>query len=93
MQLIDRIRAEQIRALYRNAPPGLIATFLAAVLVTGILHKVGSLPTGVGVAFVAAMGLHVVPRLYLSQRFRTAPRPRTGADGRATSPAAPSPEA
>ncbi len=71
---IDRIRAEQIRALYRNGSIGVQTSLGAAIVLTGVLIYIGGLPSVIASIFLAAMLANTVGRTLLAQRYwRAAP--------------------
>ncbi len=51
----DRIRSEEVRAIYRNTPPGMLATLGASLVITGILIGSHALHWQVGTTFVCVM--------------------------------------
>jgi signal transduction histidine kinase/CheY-like chemotaxis protein len=61
----DRIRAEQIRSIYRNTPPGLIATLVAMVSMTGVLVYLQVADPTESAIFTGLMVLQTVARLGL----------------------------
>lgn len=72
---IDRIRAEQIRTIYRNAPPGLLMTLVALSVMTGaFVYIEPSLRDG-AVIFMLVMIVQTVARLLLQRTYSRVPRP------------------
>jgi two-component system, sensor histidine kinase len=70
----DRIRAEQIRMLYRTAPVGVLGAAGTAFLLAGALQFIGSLSLLGTVLWLAYVVLVVAGHLALCQRFwRAAP--------------------
>ena len=61
----DRIRAEQVRSIYRNTPPGLFATLLAVTAMTGVLVYINAADPEKGSWLVAAMGTQTAVRFWL----------------------------
>ncbi|WP_116810538.1 ATP-binding response regulator [Steroidobacter cummioxidans] len=74
---IDRIRAEQIRTIYRNTPPGLLMTLVAVAVMTGaFVYIEPSLRDG-AIVFILVMIAQTVARLLLQRTFARVPRPDT----------------
>lgn len=72
---IDRIRAEQIRAIYRNTPPGLFVSLMAISVMTGaFVYVEPSLRDG-ALIFILVMISQTVARLLLQRTFARVPRP------------------
>ncbi|MFC4314444.1 hybrid sensor histidine kinase/response regulator [Steroidobacter flavus] len=72
---IDRIRAEQVRTIYRNAPPGLLMTLVAVSVMTGaFVYIEPSLRDG-AVIFILVMIVQTVARLLLQRTYSRVPRP------------------
>lgn len=72
---IDRIRAEQVRTIYRNAPPGLLMTLVALSVMTGaFVYIEPSLRDG-AVIFMLVMIAQTVARLLLHRTYSRVPRP------------------
>lgn len=72
---IDRIRAEQIRMIYKNTPPGLFMTLAAVAVMTGaFVYIEPSLRDG-AVVFILVMIAQTVARLLLHRTWARAPRP------------------
>jgi signal transduction histidine kinase/CheY-like chemotaxis protein len=72
---IDRIRAEQVRTIYRNAPPGLLMTLVALSVMTGaFVYIEPSLRDG-AVVFMLVMVVQTVARLLLQRTYSRVPRP------------------
>jgi two-component system, sensor histidine kinase len=70
----DRIRAEQIRMLYRTGPVGVLAAGVTAFLVAGALQLIGSSSSPGTVSWLAYAILVVAGHLALCRRFwRAAP--------------------
>jgi len=68
----DRIRAEQVRSIYRNTPPGLIATFIAVAALTGLLVYLEVAEPRKALLFVAVMLLQTSARLLLYRAYERA---------------------
>jgi len=68
----DRIRAEQIRSIYRNTPPGLFSTLLAVAALTGVLVYIDAADARKGSLLVAAMGMQTAARLWLYHAYSRA---------------------
>jgi signal transduction histidine kinase/CheY-like chemotaxis protein len=72
---IDRIRAEQIRTIYRNTPPGLLMTLVAVSVMTGaFVYIEPSLRDG-AIIFLLVMIAQTVARLLIQRTFARVPRP------------------
>lgn len=67
--LSDRIRAEQIRMIYRTGPVGVVAAAVAALLLAGSLRFIGSSSLLGTVLWLACVVLVVAGHLALCQRF------------------------
>src|ERR1700754_4580506 len=66
---IDRIRAEQIRTIYRNTPPGLFIALVAiSVMTCAFVYIEPSLRDG-AVIFILVMIAQTVARLLLQRTF------------------------
>ena len=63
------VRAESIRLQYESMPTAYIASGVLATVVAAIYQQ--SMPTGIWVAWIAAMYVHVFARRRLRQRFLT----------------------
>ena len=72
MQSSERIRAEQIKSIYRNTPPGLFSTLLAVAALTGVLVYIQAAEPGRGSLLVAAMGVQTAARFWLYHRYSRA---------------------
>lgn len=55
MQLSDRIRAEQIRSIYRNTPPGLFGTLLAITFLTFVLVYIDAVAVDRAMVLIGVM--------------------------------------
>ncbi len=76
IQLLDRIRSEQVRSIYRNTAPGLIITNLAAGLVSVTVAWVGAIPWRTVIIFMTVMVIQTSLRLGLFLLFsRVSPPP------------------
>ncbi len=72
----DRIRSEEVRSIYRNTPPGMIATLLATFVVTGILVGSHSLRWQIGVTYQCVMIAQSAGRMLLYRSYwRATPPP------------------
>lgn len=74
---IDRIRAEQIRTIYRNTPPGLLMTLVAVSVMTGAFVYIDPSLRDGAVMFILVMIAQTVARLLLQRTFARVPRPDT----------------
>lgn len=72
MTYTDRIRAEQIRSIYRNTTPGMMATLLAVWVLTCVLVYIGAADTDKAAVFLGIMTLQTAPRLFLHRRYARA---------------------
>lgn len=72
---IDRIRAEQIRTIYRNAPPGLLMTLVALSVMTGAFVYIEPSLRDDAVIFMLVMIAQTVARLLLQRAYSRGPRP------------------
>src|SRR5688572_18722815 len=72
MSAIDRIRAEQIRSIYRNTPPGLIATLLAMAAMVGVLVYMDAVEPVKSAVFVAVMTAQVAARMLIYRAYSRA---------------------
>jgi signal transduction histidine kinase/CheY-like chemotaxis protein len=72
---IDRIRGEQIKALYRAGSIGILTSLGAAIVLTGTLVYIGGLPLTIAGIFLAAMLANTVGRSLLVQNYRCAAPP------------------
>jgi two-component system, sensor histidine kinase len=70
-----RIRAEQIRVLYRNAPGAVIGALVAAALLCASLRGAGGPPSGLMLGWLAFMLAVVIAHLALCRWFAAAHRP------------------
>ena len=68
----DLIRFEQIAVLYRNAPPGMIASFVAASVLAILLVQLDSVSVTIAVVFIGCMAAHTAARLLLVRAFHRA---------------------
>lgn len=65
----ERIRAEQVRHVYRNAITGLLATLIATAALTGLLVFLNITDIGKAFYFVGAMLLQTVLRMFLCRAY------------------------
>jgi len=72
---IDRIRAEQIRTIYRNTPPGLFMTLMAVAVMTGAFVYIEPSLRDQAVIFMMVMIAQTVARLLLQRTWARVPRP------------------
>ncbi|MGZ3410249.1 MAG: sensor histidine kinase [Xanthobacteraceae bacterium] len=68
----DKLRSEQVAALYRNALPGTLASLLAAFILAGVLAYAQSTPISSAVIFVALIVAHTSGRIVLIYLYRKA---------------------
>ncbi|HKU13197.1 MAG TPA: hybrid sensor histidine kinase/response regulator [Steroidobacteraceae bacterium] len=69
MIVSDRIRAAQIRSIYRNTPPGLIATSAVLAGFVGVLAYDGVLDPNITAMLIAIIGAQTVVRLLLARAY------------------------
>jgi len=67
----ERIRAEQIKSIYRNASPGMMATLLAVIMLSGLLVHFNVANPTQAIVFVCAMSMQTLARLVLYRRYAT----------------------
>jgi signal transduction histidine kinase len=65
----ERIRAEQIKSIYRNASPGMVATLVAVAALTGLLVYLNVTGVSRAVLFISLMTLQTVARLILYRSY------------------------
>ena len=65
----DRVRAAQVRSIYRNTPPGLIATSSVLAGFVGVLAYNGILETNVTALLIAIIGVQTLARLLLARAY------------------------
>jgi signal transduction histidine kinase len=74
MQLSDRIRAEQVRSIYRNTPPGLFGTLLAITFLTLVLVYIDAVAVDRAMVLIGVMAAQTAARGFLYRAYlRTAP--------------------
>ncbi len=66
---IDRIRAEQVRTIYRNTPPGLLMTLVALSVMTGAFVYIDPSLRDGAVIFMLVMIVQTVARLLLQRTY------------------------
>ena len=71
----DRIRAEQIRTIYRNSVPGLLATLAAVSVMTGAFVYIEPSLRDPAIVFIAVMIAQTIARLSLQRTFARVERP------------------
>lgn len=75
MMLSDRVRAEQIRSIYRNTPPGLLATSVALALLSGVLAYIDAVEAAKAAILVSVVALQTIARLLLYRAYRRSADP------------------
>ena len=70
MIVSDRVRAAQIRSIYRNTPPGLMATSVALAGFTGVLAYIGAVSLEGTAILLAVIVVQTVARLMLTRAHR-----------------------
>jgi len=65
----DLIRAEQVAALYRNGPLGMVSTLVALCILVGALMRLGGLSSLVASGFIAAVIINTAIRTMLVLAF------------------------
>lgn len=68
MSANDRIRAEQVRSIVQNTPPGLLGTLIATTILTGLLVFIDAVEPVIAGVFIGVMTLQTTARL-LHYRF------------------------
>ena len=63
----DRVRAAQIRSIYRNTPPGLIATSLAMASFTVVLVYIDAVSTVGATVLITLIVAQTLTRLLLAR--------------------------
>src|SRR5262245_19625065 len=66
----DRVRAAQIRSIYRNTPPGLLATSIALGGFTAVLAYIDAVSMQGAVVLIAVIVAQTVARLLLARTHR-----------------------
>lgn len=66
----DRVRAAQIRSIYRNTPPGLLATSITLAGFTAVLVYLGLVSMQGAVVLLAVILAQTVARLLLARAYR-----------------------
>lgn len=69
MNIIDAIRAEQIRSIYRNTTPGMSATLIAVWVLTCVLVYIDSADRNRAAIFLGVMTAQTLLRLWLMRRY------------------------
>ena len=69
---LELIRAEQVAALYRNGPLGIVSTLLALCILVALLHFSAGLSPRIAALFIFAVMLNTALRAVLTQRFSSA---------------------
>lgn len=72
---IDRIRAEQIKSIYRNTPPGMVSTFVAVTVLTMVLVYIDAADATRSAWFIAIMCVQVFGRLAVHRAYTRAQPP------------------
>jgi two-component system, sensor histidine kinase len=73
--MLDRIRAEQVKSIYRNTPPGMTATFIAVSVLTVTLMYLDAVDTVRGMWFIVAMSVQTAARFLLHHAYTRAQPP------------------
>src|SRR5271167_512673 len=66
---IDRIRAEQVKVLYRNGPSGILTSLGTAFVLAGVLVYVGGLQLVTAATFLTAILANTVICMVLMRRY------------------------
>jgi signal transduction histidine kinase/CheY-like chemotaxis protein len=69
MTATDRIRSEQIKAIYRNTPPGMAATLVAVSVLTAVLVYIDAVALDKASWFIAAMCIQSGSRMLLHRAY------------------------
>jgi two-component system, sensor histidine kinase len=72
MMVPDRVRAAQIRSIFRNTPPGLIATSTAMACFTVVLVHIDSVSLRGAIVLIGLTVAQTVGRLLLARAYRRA---------------------
>jgi signal transduction histidine kinase len=70
MIISDRVRAAQIRSIYRNTPPGTLGTATAVICLTAVLAYINAVETRKAVLLAAIVALQAGARLLLYRAYR-----------------------
>ncbi len=73
--LSDELRAEQVAAIYRNALPGTFGSFIAAVILSGLVVYLGDISVRSAATFLALMVAHSAARIVLFRRYASVKPP------------------
>jgi two-component system, sensor histidine kinase len=71
---LDRVRAAQVRSIYRNTTPGMVATLVATTALTAGLTYLGAATPWKAIVFVAVMFIQTGARLALYRAYGSATR-------------------
>jgi two-component system, sensor histidine kinase len=70
MIVSDRVRAAQIRSIYRNTPPGMLGTAAAVICFTAVLAYIGAVETHKAVVLAFIVSTQACGRLLLYRAYR-----------------------
>ena len=70
MIVSDRVRAAQIRSIYRNTPPGMLGTAAAVMCFTAVLAYIGAVETRKAVVLALIASAQAGGRLLLYRAYR-----------------------
>ena len=70
MIVSDRVRAAQIRSIYRNTPPGMLSTAAAVICFMAVLAYIGAVETRTASLFVFLVSAQAGLRLMLYRAYR-----------------------
>lgn len=70
MIVSDRVRAAQIRSIYRNTPPGMIGTAASVICFTAVLVYIDVVQAGKAALFAVMVSFQAVTRLMLYRAYR-----------------------
>ena len=70
MNTLERIRREQIKAVYQNVAKAMVPTLIAVVVLTGLFVYIGVTDTRKALWFIAFTALHTATRFELFRRYR-----------------------
>ena len=70
MIVSDRVRAAQVRSIYRNTPPGMFGTAAAVICFTAVLAYIGAVETSNAILLTFAVAAQAGGRLLLHRAYR-----------------------
>ena len=73
MIISDRVRAAQIRSIFRNTPPGMLGTAAAVISLTAVLAYIEALQPRRAVLLAVIVAMQAGARLLLYRAYRRSP--------------------